>query len=118
MMTVKVGEVINQLRNITAFGIVLCAIWILASFNIEGSRRQRLLIQDYLAYLVLEDGIRKATSDSLIPDGLLDDLKPNSLVYGLPVRESPTVAMRNARGRCREADRRYAPAYRPKRADR
>jgi hypothetical protein len=58
MMTVKVGELINQLRNIAVFGIVLCAIWVLASFNIEASRRQRLLIQDYLAYLALNDSAR------------------------------------------------------------
>jgi hypothetical protein len=60
MMTVKVGELINQLRNTTVFGIVLCAIWILASFNIEASRRPRLLIQDHLAWLALHDGVNKS----------------------------------------------------------
>jgi hypothetical protein len=60
MMTVKVGEVINQLRNIAVFGIVLCAVWVLALFNIEGFRSGRLLIQDYLLYLTLNDSINKA----------------------------------------------------------
>ena len=72
-MTVKVGEVINQLRNIIVFGIVLCAIWILASLNIEGSQSQRLLIQDFLAYLTLGDSIRKATAEGLI--GCLRDAR-------------------------------------------
>jgi hypothetical protein len=63
MMTVKVGELINQLRNTTVFGMLLCAIWILASFNLEVSRSQRLWIQDYLVYLVLQDSISKATDD-------------------------------------------------------
>jgi hypothetical protein len=83
MLTVKVGEVINQLRNITGFGIVLCAISILVSLNLDSYSRNRFLLEDYLAYLVLEESIKTAKED--------DELKGclNAARIGQPCRLIP-----------------------------
>jgi hypothetical protein len=72
MLTVKVGEVINQLRNVTAFGIVLCAISILVLLNLKSYSTNRYLIRDYLAYLVLEDAIKQAKQDDELKQCLQD----------------------------------------------
>jgi hypothetical protein len=47
----------QPLRNTTAFGIILCAVWILASFRIDALREDGLYVQDLLAFHLIKQAV-------------------------------------------------------------
>ncbi len=65
-MTVKVGELINQVKTVTAFGVLLSAAWILISFNIATTRDAAFKIESLISFHILKNYLNKNDAASAI----------------------------------------------------
>jgi hypothetical protein len=52
-MLVKIADVIKELRNVSAFAVILCAIWIISSVTLQSALKHRADIEDLFAYYLL-----------------------------------------------------------------